>query len=212
MFKDFQQLTIKIVDLVNSPRKTQRIIRDATVPRMILKDFIESVKAMDAKGFLLGSFSEVSLRAKGGKLVITPENLPMNRMTEELLLTAAIHPDIVNQQISFPKHIDWHRMIYLKSEANAVVLCQPAFTYIFASKMQLPAKDVITEAAEMIDSIKCMKSTDLCFDKDDNLGEEGTLLIHSVGILAWGKNLDDVFSRIEVLERICKIQISAGSA
>ena len=211
MFKDFQQLTIKIVDLVNSPRKTQRIIRDATVPRMILKDFVESVNVMDAKGFLLGSFSEVSLRAKGGKLVITPENLPMNRMTEESLQTAAIHPDIVNQQISFPRHIDWHRMIYLKGEANAVVLCQPAFTCIFANKMQIPARHVFTEAAKMIDSIKCVKSTELRLDKDDNLDEEGTLLIQSVGILAWGKNLDDVFSRIEVLERICKIQISAGS-
>jgi ribulose-5-phosphate 4-epimerase/fuculose-1-phosphate aldolase len=212
MFKDFQQLTIKIVDLVNSPRKTQRIIRDATIPRMILKEFVESLKAMDAKGFLLGSFSEVSLRAKGGKLVITPENLPMNRMTEESLQTAAIHPDIVNQKMSFPRHIDWHRMIYLTSEANAVVLCQPTFTCIFANKMQIPASDIINEAAAIIDSIKSVKSTDVCFGKDENLGEEGTLLIQSVGILAWGKNLDDVFSRIEVLERICKIQISAGSA
>lgn len=78
--------------------------------------------------------------------------------------------------------------------------------------MQIPASDIINEAAAIIDSIKSVKSTDVCFGKDENLGEEGTLLIQSVGILAWGKNLDDVFSRIEVLERICKIQISAGSA
>ncbi len=138
MLKDFQQLTIKIVNLVNSPRKTQRIIRDATVPRMILKDFVDVLIAMDAKGFLLGSCSEVSLRAKGGKLVISPQNLPTNRITEELLQTAAIQPDIVNQQTNFPRHIDWHRMIYLKSEANAIVLCQPIFLCILANNGRYP--------------------------------------------------------------------------
>ncbi len=209
MLKDFQQLTIKVVNLVNSPRKTQRIIRDATVPRMILKDFIEALKAMEAKGFFLGSLSEVSLRAKGGKLVITPMNMPVYRINEETLLTAAILPDIVNQQTEFPRHIDWHRTIYSKCVANAVVVCQPVFACLLAGKGQMPSMDFLAEAAETVDSVQCLKSTDIQFEKKAKLGDEGLFLIQSIGVLAWGKNLDEVLSRIELIERICEIQIKS---
>lgn len=209
MFKDFQQLTIKIVDLVNSPRKTQRIIRDATVPRMILKDFVESLKAMDAKGFLLGSCSEVSMRAKGGKLLITPQSLPMCRVAEEALLSSAIKPDIMNDRAGFPGHIDWHRAIYLKSKANAIVLCQPVFTCIVSRNQQRPEKNILTEGAKIIDSINSVEESDVRSLMGTDWGDEGILLIRSVGVLAWGRSLDEVFGRIELLERICEIQVKS---
>ena len=209
MLKDFQQLTIKIVNFINSPQKTQRIIRDTTVPRMVLNDFVEAIRSFDNKGFFLGSCSEISLRIKGGKLLITAPDRPMSRVTEETLLAATINPDITGSNSNFPRHIDWHRSIYMKNEANAIMLCQPVFSCIVSGKMQIPDKTILVEGAEIIDSIKYAEISDMQFDNEINLGNEGIFLIRSIGELAWGKNLDEVFSRVELVERICEIQIKS---
>lgn len=208
MFKDFQQLTIKIVELVNSPRKTQRIIRDATVPRVILKDFVDTIKLLAEAGLLVGSLSEVSLRTKGGKFLITPNDLSIRKITEESLLTAAINPDTINQITNLPRHLDWHREIYSKSKANAVVLCQPIFSCIAANRIQKPGKNIFTDADEIIDMMRLSKGEKVNFQ--EGLNSDGILLIQSVGILAWGKNPGIVLSRLETLERICQIEIESN--
>ncbi len=205
MFKGFQQLTIKIVNLVNSPRKTQRIIRSASVPRMILKDFVYSIKQMEEKGFFISSLSEVSLRISTGKLLITPKDTPVGGISEECLLTTSVNPERDDELPNLPRHVDWHRSIYLNCEANCVALCQPLFTCIAAGRMRKPEEDILMDAGDVLRMIKCVKLSDL--DLKECTEEEGILLIQSIGILVWGKDVDTVVSRIEVLERIYEIEI-----
>jgi ribulose-5-phosphate 4-epimerase/fuculose-1-phosphate aldolase len=209
MFKDFQQLTIKIVNLVNSPRKTQRIIRNTTVPRMILKNFVEIIRLMETRQIFLGSLSEISIRTSGGKMLVTPKDLPTSRISEESLLSTAINPDTAVSIPDLPEHIDWHRLIYSKSEANAIVLCQPVFSCILAERMQTPNKTVLAEAGKIIDLVRCVKMEEVQLDQ--KVENECILLIRSIGVLAWGKELDSVLSRIETVERICEIEIRSGA-
>ncbi len=200
-----QQLTIKIVDLVNSPRKTQRIMRNATIPHMILKDFVDAANLMSERGFLIGCLSEISLRASGGKLLITPRESGPGRLSEENLLTVAIGHEAADEHLSLPRHIDWHRAIYANSAANCAALCQPVFASLAAARMRKPAEDVLLDAAEILKMTQCVKSTDI--DLDENMEDEGILLIQAVGVLAWDKDLDAVLARIDTLERVCEIMV-----
>jgi ribulose-5-phosphate 4-epimerase/fuculose-1-phosphate aldolase len=205
MLKNFQQLTIRIVDLVNSPRKTQRIIRNATVQRAILKDFCEALRSMNERGFLVGSLSEVSQRANGGRILITPSNIPISRITEESVLTIAINRGENENSLNLPKHIDWHRSIYKTSNANSVILCQPVYACIVGKKMQVPNKNVLADAADLLKEVEVIKGGNI--NNKIESKEEGALLISSVGVLAWGKDINSVMLQIEAIEKICEIEI-----
>lgn len=207
MFREIQQFTLKIVDLVNSPSKTQRIIRDATVPRMILKEFSAVSRILDTKGFFAGSLSEISLRTSGGKMLVTPGGKPICRVTEESGLTSAIDGGGKGGEMNLPGHIEWHRGIYQHSMANAVVLCQPVFACIMSRQGREPEKDIFINANELLEITKCVKVQDIHFD--EGVGDQGVLLIDSVGVLTWGSDLDTLIARIEILERFCEISIAS---
>lgn len=205
MFKQFQQLTWKVVDLVNSPQKTQRITRNAIVSRVILKEFIETAMMMDRKGFFAGSFGEISLRTNGGKFLITPRDMSICRINEETIRIAAIEKESDAANENLPLHNQWHREIYRNSNANAVVLCQPPFATVLANKMQKPAQDLLVDAKKLLDSTDFVIPEDVALK--NKLDEEYTLFIQSIGILVWGKSLDDLLNRIEILERLSAISL-----
>jgi ribulose-5-phosphate 4-epimerase/fuculose-1-phosphate aldolase len=205
MFKQFQQLTWKVVDLVNSPQKTQRITRNAIVSRVILKEFIETAMMMDRKGFFAGSFGEISLRTNGGKFLITPRDMSICRINEETIRIAAIEKESDAANENLPLHTQWHREIYRNSNANAVVLCQPPFATVLANKMQKPAQDLLVDAKKLLDSTDFVIPEDVALK--NKLDEEYTLFIQSIGILVWGKSLDDLLNRSGILERLSAISL-----
>ena len=204
--KQFQQLTLRIVDLVNSPRKTQRIIRETTVPRMVLQDIIDSIRILDSKGFLVCSLSEISLRSGGGKMLITPAGIPFGRISEEGLYSVNINNTSRSEEgLNTPHYLDWHREIYKRSTANVVLLCQPTYASIMANRMQQPDTDIISISKNILGSVKNIDG--LAFHDDQPIDNSSTVLIKSVGILAWGDNMNEVTSRMEVLEKLCEISV-----
>ena len=208
MFKEFQQFTLKIVDLVNSPGKTQRIIRGTVASRMILKDFAVVSQLLEAKGFFAGSLGEISVRTSGGKMLVVPGGMPISRMTEESLLTAAIDRGGNDEDLYLPRHIEWHRRIYQHSLANAVVLCQPTFACIMSSQGRKPEKDIFLDTYELVEMTQCVKAQYIHFA--EGVGDQGVLLIDSGGVLVWGSDLDTLISRIEILEKLCEISVESA--
>jgi len=162
---------------------------------MILKEFSAVSRILDTKGFFAGSLSEISLRTSGGKMLVTPGGKPICKMTEESGLTAAI--DGAGKG----------REIYQHSMANAVVLCQPDFACIMSRQGREPEKDIFINANELLEITKCVKVQDIHFD--EGVGDQGVLLIDSVGVLTWGSDLDTLIARIEILERFCEISIAS---
>lgn len=127
MLKQFQEITWKVVNLVNPPTRTQRITRNAVVSRVILKEFMEAAVIMDNKNFFAGTCGEISLRTSGGKFIITPREIPICRINEESLLVETIEKETNVKNENLPLHTQWHREIYKNTNARAVVLCQPLY-------------------------------------------------------------------------------------
>lgn len=205
MFKQFQRLMLRVVDLVNSPRKTQRIMRDAVVSRVILRDFYEAQKWMDSKGFFAGGLSEASLRVSGGKFLITPVDVPIGLLKENEMLTATItgkeneaHPDL-------PRHIDWHRMIYQHTCANAVILCQPVYACLMTQKEELQDCGILSDLDAVLGKIQIVENDNMNLGEDSP--DDSLLLVKGIGIVGWGQSLCSLLSRVEVLERMCELTI-----
>ncbi len=208
MLKGFQQLSLKIVGLVNSPGKTQRIVRDATVSRMILKDFFEIIRIMDAKRYFAGAMGEISLRASGGTMLISSRGIPMARLTEESLLPINMQGGMDLADMDLPDYTEWHHTVYIKSGARYAVLCQPLYACIVANSGQLPAKKVLVEAEERLGNMHLGNPDELL--PDGKLGNKGTWLVDGVGVFAWGEDLNEILARLDLLERWCEIGIKSS--
>jgi ribulose-5-phosphate 4-epimerase/fuculose-1-phosphate aldolase len=205
MLKQFQKMTWKIVDLVNPPTKTQRITRNAIVSRVILKEFVEVVNRMDQKGLLAGTLGEVSLRTSEGRFLITPGDKPISRITEDALCIAAIEKGSGIRDENFPSHTQWHREIYKNTHSRAVMLCQPPYATILANKLQKPEKGLLKDADLLLESIELVMANDV--EKKDQWKDEGTCFIQSIGVLLWSTSLDDLFNRVEILERLSMLSL-----
>ena len=209
MFKRFQQLSLKMVGLVNSPGKTQRIMRDATVSRMILKDFFDAAQFMDAKKYFAGSLGEISLRAGGGKMLVSSRGFPLGRLNEAAILTVGLQGNWKTTGLNLPEHVDWHRAVYAHSDAKAAVLCQPICSCVMANKGQLPAKNNLVDAGDQLGELHLDLPDELEFG--ETLGGNGTLLVQGVGVFVWGEDLNELLTRLELLERWCAITIKLNN-
>lgn len=203
MLKQFQKITWSVVNFVNPPTKTQRITRDTTALRVILKEFVEAALIMDNKGFFAGTLGEVSLRTSGGKFIITPKEIPISRLNEESLLSESIKKEIDSKNEDLPFHVQWHRAIYNNSDANAVVLCQLPWITVLANRMQKPEPDILVDANRLLAYVDIAELEDI--ELEDTLNEKHSLFIRSIGLLAWGQSMNDLIDRIEILERLSEI-------
>lgn len=149
----------------------------------------------------------ISLRIAGGKFIVSPADVPLNRLNEEDLLIAAIEKSTEPPSLNLSRHVEWHRWIYKNSAANAVVLCQPTFTTVLANRMQKPNKSILADANILLDSIHCVKPE--TEDPKDLIIAGHTLFIQSVGLLSWGKSINEVLDRIEIIEKMCEISCNS---
>jgi len=205
MLKRFQQATWKVVNLVNSPRKAQKITRSAVASRVIFDQYLDAVKIMDARHFCAGSLSELSMRVGGGKFMINPAGIPFSLVDKESLIFPGIEKISQDMAADLPRHADWHQMIYMHTNAAAVLLCQPQNLMVVAVKNTKPSPGILKDADDLIGQLIIVPQEKFV---EENIKEEtGMRLVPSVGILLWGQTLAQLIDRVEILERVCAISI-----
>ena len=203
MFKQFSKIAWKVIDVVNTPSRTQRITRTAVVSRVILKDYMDSVKIMEQKGIFAGSLGEVSLRVSGGKFLINPRKIPLSFINDEMLLFEGYDKETYMKTEEQPVHIDWHRMVYHSSMASAVVLCQPAHATLIANSQKELRNDILIDGKNISEMAKFALPEEMSEMK--HLPDESIFFVKTIGILCWGKTIHDLFDRILILDRLCEI-------
>ena len=205
MFKSFQDLVNKIVNSINSPSRIQKTTRNAVASRVVLINYCEDVRLADQHGFFAGSLGEYSMRLAGGKFIINPSNSPITRLTEENILVAAIQRDMVVSETLPARHIEWHRMIYEKTSAKMVMICQPNAVCILANQTRKPPRGILNDTDEVLDSVVCTEPSDK--QLSDHLIKYQTLLIKGIGVLSWGSTFEELFDRIAIITRLSEIYL-----
>ena len=183
-------------------------MRDATISRMILKDFFDAAQIMDAKRYFAGSLGEISLRASGGKMLVSSRGFPLGRLNEAAILTVGLQGNWKTTGLNLPEYAGWHRAVYANSGAKVAVLCQPVNACIMANKGRLPDKDVFIEAEQWLGDVQLVRPHELRLDAA--LPAKGTLLAAGVGVFAWGEETNELLARLELLERCCEIGLKSS--
>ncbi|HOJ01457.1 MAG TPA: class II aldolase/adducin family protein [Anaerolineaceae bacterium] len=205
MLKRLQRAMWKVVDLVNSPRKTQKITRSAVASRVIFERYLAAARVVDAKRFCAGSLAEMSMRVGGGKLMINAPDIPFGLLDVEALLFTGIEQQPHDQELMLPKHTAWHQQIYRYSAATTVLLCQPHFLMVLTNRNQLPPKGILSDADALIERVKLIPASYIDGEWVEDSNE--IWLVPSVGVLSAGQTLEQNIDRVEILESVCAMAV-----
>lgn len=206
LLKAYQRLTLGIVHLVNAPRSSEARLREAVAPRAVQSALCEGAHLAVERGLAAGTLAEISLRLRGGKLLINSAGAWLARLAGSDLAVVSIQQEWTAADTAPARHVAWHRAIYAATDAAAVVLCQPAAAMVIANtRTQLDpaclrdaptATDGLIWAAPETEAIRLMAA------------RNRVLLIPGYGMLAWGESVTDALARAETANHWCAISLA----
>jgi ribulose-5-phosphate 4-epimerase/fuculose-1-phosphate aldolase len=210
MLNAYKNLTWSVVNLVNAPRgRTYQQQRD----KLLLKDeqrqqFVAAAQQIVANRLALGSLGELSLRLSSNQLAITVESGHLAHLTETDIITCPIDSD--KPQEAAATHLSWHRLVYLETSAQAVLLGHPQYALTLANAAQLPAQQLMPAMEDIIGGVTLLPITEL---SPAALGaavqKQHVVLAPQIGALIWGDSLKDMLARAEALEYVSQLTIIA---
>lgn len=209
MLTAYKNLVWSIVNLANSPRgRTYQQQRD----QLLLKgpqrqQFIAAARQMTTNRLALGSLAELSIRLSPNTLAITAHHSHLANLTDADIITCPIDTDVPGKAAA--PHLSWHRQIYRKTTAQAILLGHPQHALALANAGRLPEPQLMPAMWAAIGHV------DLWLAPEANPAElppvhrlHGLLAPH-VGVLVWGNSLEDVINRVEALEYVSQLNIIA---
>jgi ribulose-5-phosphate 4-epimerase/fuculose-1-phosphate aldolase len=201
------KLSRAVVDLVNPLDKTSSTVRDILIPTKIGKEIYQVVNQIHAKGLTVGNLGEISFRTNGSveKFVINCIDSDLENLNEKDLCLVDIPTGKVMGVRLPAKHFEFHREVYRKTNANAVLLCHPPAAMVCGFNNNLPNPKLWPEIEEVSAKLGVV---------ENNLQEiilkietHQFLIIKGVGLLVQGMNMKETFWNTEIIERFCQISI-----
>lgn len=210
MLSAYKSLTWSVVNLVNAPRdRTFEQQRD----KLLLKaeqrqQFANVGQQIVAARLALGSLGEISLRFSSHKLAITTKNSQLAQLTDKDIVTCPI--ELTTPQETAALHLNWHRLIYLETPAQAVMLGHPQYAITLANAGYLPNQYLMPELWQLIGDVTRLSLKELTDAiLVDAVQKHPVVLLPQIGVLIWGNSLNDVLTRAEALEYVSQLTVIA---
>jgi hypothetical protein len=190
----------KVNDTVRPPRKTLEIF----APKETREEFLNQVHFGLDRELLLCSASEVSVRIQRDYFMTFKSGSLLMKLN---LGDLDIHP-ITNvtseKKLNELKHHEWHRTLYQKTNAQAVLLCHPKNII----KYMLGLNQV--ETSYQVHSFDFQPKIRICAQDEtpDILLKNKYVMVQGQGIAAWGDGLGKIMADLEYLNWICSLDLT----
>ena len=177
-------------------------------------DIITACRKMADNGLVTGASGNVSEKT-GDSFRITASGTRLDSIGKSALLTCGIASDDIPKGASMETPM--HRAIYRQNpDAGAVIHANPPFSTIFACAGELIDTSLIPEGA-LLDPICRVGayppgSNELAEDVGSASGKSNVLILKNHGVVTVGGSLEEALNRMEYLELICRIIVSAKGA
>jgi ribulose-5-phosphate 4-epimerase/fuculose-1-phosphate aldolase len=173
------------------------------------QEMVTALESASRLGLCIGKISEASIRIQENIYLVTKKGCGFHQIADNDLILAAANSDSVIDENQNPNHWDWHLEIYeTDNSVKAIVLAQPAAVMAMASKMKLPPRDLLPDAAEIIGQIQ-LSTPDLQAISQE-IEHSKQLIIPGIGILSWGETLSEIIINLEIIKRWCEISLMAN--
>ncbi|NOK57719.1 MAG: hypothetical protein GFH27_549303n18 [Chloroflexi bacterium AL-W] len=206
MFERYKNITLQLVQFVNAPRqqnyaqyRNKHLLKEPQE-----QELITTGRLLVERGLVHATTGELSLRLETSQLVVNTLGSDLAQLTDQHFVIGALDNDKVLDDAT--RHLDWHRIIYAKAPAQAVVLCQPPCALTLANAQRLPEQPVAPEIFQSIGEVRMIHADEILAENSTAMFDmHQALLIPGIGALVWGTSLSDVARRAEALEYVARL-------
>lgn len=188
-----------------------------SLPQTLLRrDLVRWLEKVDRKGWVANHDGNATLRLEAGRLLATPTAFSKGEIREDDLLVLDAKGKVVQGRHKVFSEIDLHlRALALRPDASVVLHAHPPTATGFAvAGVEVEPRMIAEAVVSLGDRIPvapyAMPGTQAAVDALDGLLPwYDVVLLGNHGVLAVGKDVEQAFLRLELVEHLARIQQSA---
>jgi len=175
------------------------------------KKLVEICHQVYAKGFVAAYDGNISCRTKNNTILITRSGICKGDVTEKDIVEIDLDGKILKGKHKISTEHKIHLLAYKRrSEVNAVVHCHPNYATAFALIGKGFDKHYLPEVLLTIGKVPLCKYATPSTDEvpkslEPFINHSWMMLLQNHGAIAFGKNLNDAYYKMEKLEHFAKI-------
>lgn len=179
------------------------------------KQLSDLCRMLYTAGILAGSEGNVSLRAPGGEIVITPSSRHKGMLRPEDMLVADPAGTLLEGTGRVTKEYPLHRMIYeARSDINCVIHAHPVYSCAYAILVRAIPENYLLQMKEIVGRVAVADyapagSAQLVENVRPFVADCQTILLSNHGLVCCGKTAEDALCRCETAEHIAQSSILA---
>ena len=177
--------------------------------RELKQAIIDACLLLEARGDIIGTYGNASVRAPGG-LIVTPSRVDYHKITPDDMMTVADDGSVLDGHRLPSSETSVHRMIYLARPDVGAVLHTHSFYATALSCLHETIPVIVEEQSQVIgDAIRCTnyvpagQHLKLGEEVAQALGASNGVLLANHGVVACGRTLDEALFVTQVVERVC---------
>jgi L-fuculose-phosphate aldolase len=181
------------------------------------KELIETCLKLKKKDLTHGTCGNISCKITGEKkILITPSRLPYEKIKPEDILVLDLEGKVIVGNRVPSVETPFHLAVYKnRTDVGAVIHTHSMYTLSVSStaeKIPVFLDEVFSHIGGELEvsPYAIPGSDDLANNMIKHLKDKSAVLLSNHGSVCCGKNLEDAFNVVEVVEKICKMFILAS--
>jgi len=168
---------------------------------------------MYAKGYVVASEGNMSIRMGANKILITPSGKNKGMLKEKDLVVVTLNGKRISGSLKPSSELLMHLFVYQKrKDVNAVVHAHPPYSLAFASAHLPLAQNLLPEVIMFLGEIPLAayatpSTEEVPKSLSSFIEKHNTFLLENHGVLTLGKDIDEAYSRLEMVEHLAKVNL-----
>jgi len=189
----------------------------ATSHETLKKGIIETCRRLEAIGYFIGTWGNVSVRVPEG-LIITPTRVQYDLMTPDDLVTVSPEGTVVDGQRLPSSETDVHRLVLNAREDVGAVIHSHSPCATAVSCVQRPIPAFVEDLAQIVGGmVNCTRYVSgsrhkqLAEEVVAKLGTVNAVLLANHGVLCCGRDLPEAFVTSQIVEKAAFMMLAASN-
>lgn len=181
----------------------------------IKEDICEIGRRMYASGFVAANDGNISVRVSDNQFVVTPTLVSKGFMVPNMLITVDLDGHVVEGNLKPSSELKMHLAVYrARPDVGAVVHAHPPAATGFAVAGKALDRPYMPELFVNLGVVPLApyatpSTEEVPRSIEGLIAEHNAVLLANHGVLAWGRDLAEAYSRLETIELYAKILISS---
>jgi len=168
---------------------------------------------MYAKGYVVASEGNMSIRLGENKILITPSGKNKGWLKEKDLVVVDLKGKMVSGSLKPSSELLMHLFVYQKrKDVKAVVHAHPSYSLAFASAHLPLAQNLLPEMIMFLGEIPLAayatpSTEEVPKSLSSFIEKHNAFLLENHGVLTLGKDIFKAYSRLEMVEHLAKVNL-----